>query len=194
MNLISEIILGIFIGLVISFFYILKVINNKEKELLAAWNNLYEILNMRYLKLKNLLNILRKYMTDFQPQVDNLLELCNSALEDNSFSKSVIERLKIENSINMHLEEIKSNMEKYPLIQQDLEIESSITAIIQSESAVGEAIQKYNSKHIEYKFLLEAFPISIVAAIMNRSSNGLIPFVVSQVEEFDDSWIDEDEI
>ena len=78
--------------------------------------------------------------------------------------------------------------------EQDTEIQSALNAIVESEYLVGEAIRIYNAKNLEYKVLLDTFPISVVAWVLNKNQDEIISFNVTNVEEFGDNYIDEDEI
>ena len=84
-------------------------------------------------------------------------------------------------------------MASYPSIQTDENMNNSIVAIAESEVYVGNAITVYNTLNLEYKVFVETFPISFVANLMCKRKD-YAPFSVTQVEEFDDSYIDEDEI
>ena len=72
MNLQLQIGLGVAIGLIIGFFMILNTINTKEKRLIDAYNKLNETLNIRYFKLKSVLNNLKLYMSEFQREIADL--------------------------------------------------------------------------------------------------------------------------
>ena len=194
MSLAVQIIIGIILGLIMGFFTIISAVNKKEKELIEAWNNLSKSLNTRYLKLKNVLNSLKKHMNEFQNNIENLIKLCDKAVDEDVSLKSLSLRLNNENTINYKLEEIKSSMQNYPSIQQDSEVNNAILAIVESETDVGKNIKAYNLKNIEYRVFLETFPISIASWILNKNPEGIIPFNVTNVKEFDNSYIYEDEI
>ena len=88
MSLQIQILIGIIIGLIFGFFAVLGAINAKEKELADSWANLSETLNIRYLKLKNVLNFLKKHMTEFHSEIDKLIELLDESADvDNSLKK-----------------------------------------------------------------------------------------------------------
>ena len=194
MSLGMQIIIGIIIGLIIGFFTIISAVNKKEKELIETWNNLSESLNTRYLKLKNVLNSLKKHMNEFQNNIEDLIKLCDKAIDEDASLKSLSLRLNNENAINYKLEEIKSSMQNYPSIQQDSEVNDAILAIIESETNVGKNIKAYNLKNIEYRVFLETFPISIASWVLNKNPESIIPFNVTNAREFDSSYIYEDEI
>ena len=194
MSFITQFLIGTAVGLILGFFAIIASINQKEKELNVAWNNLVNVLNIRYLKLKNVLNFLKKHMQEFQNDIDKLIELCDSSIEIESSIKNVANKLQAENNINYHLENIKYNMQNYPSVSEDKEVESALNAIIESEYNVGEAIRIYNSKNLEYKVFLDTFPISVVGWVLNKNQDDIISFNVTSVEEFSDNYIDEDEI
>lgn len=84
-------------------------------------------------------------------------------------------------------------MASYPAIGLDENMNNSIIAIAESEVYVGNAITVYNTLNLEYKVFIETFPISFVANIIGKRKD-YAPFSVTQVEEFDDSYIDEDEL
>ena len=194
MSLSLQIIIGLTIGLILGFFTIIATINKKEQELNSAWNNLSDALNIRYLKLKNVLNFLKNHMENFQSEINKLIEMCDSSIESDPSIKNISKKLKDENNINYTLENIKYNMQNFPSIEQDTEIQSALNAIIESEYNVGEAIRIYNAKNLEYKVLLDTFPISLVAWVLNKNQDEIISFNVANVEEFGDNYIDEDEI
>lgn len=194
MSLGMQIIIGIIIGLIIGFFTIISTVNKKEKELIETWNNLSESLNTRYLKLKNVLNSLKKHMNEFQNNIEDLIKLCDKAIDEDASLKSISLKLNNENTINYKLEEIKSSMQNYPSIQQDSKVNDAILAIIESETNVGKNIKAYNLKNIEYRVFLETFPISIASWVLNKNPESIIPFNVTNAREFDSSYIYEDEI
>lgn len=194
MSLQIQILIGIIIGLIFGFFAVLGAINAKEKELADSWANLSETLNIRYLKLKNVLNFLKKHMTEFHSEIDKLIELLDESADVDNSLKSIAQKLAIENAINFRLEEIKSNMQNYPSLQEDVEVDNAILAIAESETYVGDAIRVYNSNNLEYKVLLDTFPISFVAWVLSKNPEAYLDFTVSTIEEFDESYIDEDEI
>ena len=193
MSLRFQIILGIIIGLIIGFFMILNTINQKEKNLLEAYQKLNETLNIRYFKLKSVLGNLRNHMSEFQREINEIDTLCDQSINITDSINNAWEKLELENTINYKLEEIKSNMASYPSIQTDENMNNSIVAIAESEVYVGNAITVYNTLNLEYKVFVETFPISFVANLMCKRKD-YAPFSVTQVEEFDDSYIDEDEI
>lgn len=193
MSLWFQIILGIIIGLIIGFFMILNTINQKEKNLLEAYKKLNETLNIRYFKLKSVLGNLRNHMSEFQREINEIDTLCDQSINITDSINNAWEKLELENTINYKLEEIKSNMASYPSIQTDENMNNSIVAIAESEVYVGNAITVYNTLNLEYKVFVETFPISFVANLMCKRKD-YAPFSVTQVEEFDDSYIDEDEI
>lgn len=193
MSLQFQIILGIIIGLIIGFFMILNTINQKEKNLLEAYKKLNETLNIRYFKLKSVLGNLRNHMSEFQREINEIDTLCDQSINITDSINNAWEKLELENTINYKLEEIKSNMASYPSIQTDENMNNSIVAIAESEVYVGNAITVYNTLNLEYKVFVETFPISFVANLMCKRKD-YAPFSVTQVEEFDDSYIDEDEI
>ncbi len=193
MSLRFQIILGIIIGLIIGFFMILNTINQKEKNLLEAYKKLNETLNIRYFKLKSVLGNLRNHMNEFQREINEIDTLCDQSINITDSINNAWEKLELENTINYKLEEIKSNMASYPSIQTDENMNNSIVAIAESEVYVGNAITVYNTLNLEYKVFVETFPISFVANLMCKRKD-YAPFSVTQVEEFDDSYIDEDEI
>lgn len=193
MSLRFQIILGIIIGLIIGFFMILNTINQKEKNLLEAYKKLNETLNIRYFKLKSVLGNLRNHMSEFQREINEIDTLCDQSINITDSINNAWEKLELENTINYKLEEIKSNMASYPSIQTDENMNNSIVAIAESEVYVGNAITVYNTLNLEYKVFVETFPISFVANLMCKRKD-YVPFSVTQVEEFDDSYIDEDEI
>lgn len=193
MSLRFQIILGIIIGLIIGFFMILNTINQKEKNLLEAYKKLNETLNIRYFKLKSVLGNLRNHMSEFQREINEIDALCDQSINITDSINNAWEKLELENTINYKLEEIKSNMASYPSIQTDENMNNSIVAIAESEVYVGNAITVYNTLNLEYKVFVETFPISFVANLMCKRKD-YAPFSVTQVEEFDDSYIDEDEI
>ncbi len=193
MSLRFQIILGIIIGLIIGFFMILNTINQKEKNLLEAYKKLNETLNIRYFKLKSVLGNLRNHMSEFQREINEIDTLCDQSINITDSINNAWEKLELENTINYKLEEIKSNMASYPSIQTDENMNNSIVAIAESEVYVGNAITVYNTLNLEYKVFVETFPISFVANLMCKRKD-YAPFSVTQVEEFDDSYIDEDEI
>lgn len=193
MSLRFQIILGILIGLIIGFFMILNTINQKEKNLLEAYKKLNETLNIRYFKLKSVLGNLRNHMSEFQREINEIDTLCDQSINITDSINNAWEKLELENTINYKLEEIKSNMASYPSIQTDENMNNSIVAIAESEVYVGNAITVYNTLNLEYKVFVETFPISFVANLMCKRKD-YAPFSVTQVEEFDDSYIDEDEI
>lgn len=194
MSFMMQFVIGLTIGLILGFFTIIATINKKEQELTSAWNNLADSLNIRYLKLKNVLNFLRNHMNEFQNEINDLITLCDSTIEGDSSLKNASKKLEDENSINYVLENIKYNMQNYPSIAEDKEIESALNAIVESEYNVGEAIRTYNAANLEYKVLLDTFPISAVAWILNKNPDDIISFNVTNVEEFGDNYIDEDEV
>lgn len=194
MSLSLQIIIGLTIGLILGFFTIIATINKKEQELILTWNNLSDALNIRYLKLKNVLNFLKNHMENFHSEINKLIEMCDSSIESDPSIKNISKKLQDENNINYTLENIKYNMQNFPSIEQDTEIQSALNAIIESEYNVGEAIRIYNAKNLEYKVLLDTFPISLVAWVLNKNQDEIISFNVASVEEFGDNYIDEDEI
>ena len=193
MNLQLQIGLGVVIGLIIGFFMILNTINTKEKRLIDAYNKLNETLNIRYFKLKSVLNNLKLYMSEFQREIADLERLCDESTDITGSIDNAYQKLELENTINYKLEEIKTNMASYPAIGLDENMNNSIIAIDESEVYVGNAITVYNTLNLEYKVFIETFPISFVANIVNKRKD-YAPFSVTQVEEFDDSYIDEDEL
>ncbi|HIS54361.1 TPA: hypothetical protein IAA82_05355 [Candidatus Galligastranaerophilus gallistercoris] len=193
MNLQLQIGLGVVIGLIIGFFMILNTINTKEKRLIDAYNKLNETLNIRYFKLKSVLNNLKLYMSEFQREIADLERLCDESTDITGSIDNAYQKLELENTINYKLEEIKTNMANYPAIGLDENMNNSIIAIAESEVYVGNAITVYNTLNLEYKVFIETFPISLVANIVNKRKD-YAPFSVTQVEEFDDSYIDEDEL
>ncbi len=193
MNLQLQIGLGVVIGLIIGFFMILNTINTKEKRLIDAYNKLNETLNIRYFKLKSVLNNLKLYMSEFQREIADLERLCDESTDITGSIDNAYQKLELENTINYKLEEIKTNMANYPAIGLDENMNNSIIAIAESEVYVGNAITVYNTLNLEYKVFIETFPISFVANIVNKRKD-YAPFSVTQVEEFDDSYIDEDEL
>ena len=193
MSLRFQIILGIIIGLIIGFFMILNTINQKEKNLLEAYKKLNETLNIRYFKLKSVLGNLRNHMSEFQREINEIDTLCDQSINITDSINNAWEKLELENTINYKLEEIKSNMASYPSIQTDENMNNSIVAIAESEVYVGNAITVYNTLNLEYKVFVETFPISFVANLMCKRKD-YAPFSVTQDEEFDVSYIDEDEI
>lgn len=193
MNLQLQIGLGVAIGLIIGFFMILNTINTKEKRLIDAYNKLNETLNIRYFKLKSVLNNLKLYMSEFQREIADLERLCDESTDITGSIDNAYQKLELENTINYKLEEIKTNMASYPAIGLDENMNNSIIAIAESEVYVGNAITVYNTLNLEYKVFIETFPISFVANIVNKRKD-YAPFSVTQVEEFDDSYIDEDEL
>lgn len=193
MNLQLQIGLGVAIGLIIGFFMILNTINTKEKRLIDAYNKLNETLNIRYFKLKSVLNNLKLYMSEFQREIADLERLCDESTDITGSIDNAYQKLELENTINYKLEEIKTNMANYPAIGLDENMNNSIIAIAESEVYVGNAITVYNTLNLEYKVFIETFPISFVANIVNKRKD-YAPFSVTQVEEFDDSYIDEDEL
>ena len=193
MNLQLQIGLGVAIGLIIGFFMILNTINIKEKRLIDAYNKLNETLNIRYFKLKSVLNNLKLYMSEFQREIADLERLCDESTDITGSIDNAYQKLELENTINYKLEEIKTNMANYPAIGLDENMNNSIIAIAESEVYVGNAITVYNTLNLEYKVFIETFPISFVANIVNKRKD-YAPFSVTQVEEFDDSYIDEDEL
>lgn len=188
-----QILIGAVLGLVFGFFTIIGAINSKEKALLAAWQNLLQALNLRYVRLKSLLGILKNTMTGFRDEIDSLLNLCDEGIDVSPSIENLISKLEIENKINYTLEEIKSNMANFPALQDNPEVDGVILSIAESEVHVGEAINKYNSVNLEYRVFLETFPINIFAWILNKNTE-IPPFTVTSVEEFDDNYIDEDSI
>ena len=193
MNLQLQIGLGVVIGLIIGFFMILNTINTKEKRLIDAYNKLNETLNIRYFKLRSVLNNLKLYMSEFQREIADLERLCDESTDITGSIDNAYQKLELENTINYKLEEIKTNMASYPAIGLDENMNNSIIAIAESEVYVGNAITVYNTLNLEYKVFIETFPISFVANIVNKRKD-YAPFSVTQVEEFDDSYIDEDEL
>lgn len=193
MNLQLQIGLGVVIGLIIGFFMILNTINTKEKRLIDAYNKLNETLNIRYFKLKSVLNNLKLYMSEFQREIADLERLCDESTDITGSIDNAYQKLELENTINYKLEEIKTNMASYPAIGLDENMNNSIIAIAESEVYVGNAITVYNTLNLEYKVFIETFPISFVANIVNKRKD-YAPFSVTQVEEFHDSYIDEDEL
>lgn len=193
MSVTLQFLIGIICGLVFGFFTMAGVINQKEKELKSSWAALASALNMRYLKLKNVLNFLHRHMNEFYSEIDELISILDENIENTPDVNNVSKAILAENSINYKLESIKSNMSRYPSIQEDEELNAAIIAIAESESYVGEAIRVYNAKHLEYSAFIDTFPVSVVAWILNKNSE-IIPFSIQSIEEFDDSYIDEDEI
>ena len=132
-------------------------------------------------------------MSEFQREIADLERLCDESTDITGSIDNAYQKLELENTINYKLEEIKTNMANYPAIGLDENMNNSILAIADSEVYVGNAITVYNTLNLEYKVFIETFPISFVANIVNKRKD-YAPFSVTQVEEFDDSYIDEDEL
>ena len=194
MSFLVQIVIGIACGLVLGFFTTIGVINSKEKEVREAWSVLQNALTMRYLKLKNVLNFLQRHMSEFHTEILDIMDLCDRASDLDTQLEAISTYLELENSINYKLENVKTSMSNYPSLQDDNEVSEAIIAIAESEVNVGEAINLYNSKSFEYTVLLETFPISIASWILNKNSEEIMQFSVTPANEFQDNYIDEDEI
>ncbi len=192
MNISIQVTIGIVCGIIFGLFAAGASISQKEKEMKNAWDLLVNALNIRYMKLKNVLTFLNRHMSEFSSEITSLITLCDEAIDMGIQIKNVKERLLAENQINYKLEGIKINMSNYPSLNGDEEVQKSIQAIAESEMYVGEAIRRYNSRNLEYRVFLETFPITFVAWIMNKNDD-ILPFSVTMAEEFDDNYVDEDE-
>ena len=193
MNTAQIFILGLAFGFVIGFFMIVNILAKKEEELLLSYKNLVDTLNLRYAKLRIVLDFLKQHMSEFSSEIDDLSNICEEAINSNNNIENVIEKLKLENTINYKLEEIKSNMSSYDTIAGDFTLKDAITDIATVEAQVGKAISYYNQLNLNYKLITESFPASLVANICGKNKN-YIPFTVAEVQEFDDSYIDENDI
>ncbi len=193
MSIHLQIVTGLICGLVFGFFTLASSVNSKERMLLSSWDSLVQALNIRYMKLKNVLNFLKKHMNELHYEITTLIQLCDSAIDSPASISDIAERLMTENRINYKLEIIKTGMFNYPSLDSDSEAQKAIDAIIESEISVGEAIRKYNAINLDYKVCLDTFPFSFVGWLLNKNSE-IIPFSVSMAEEFADNYIDEDKI
>ncbi len=192
MSLTVQILIGFIIGLFLALLSVQSSINTKEKQLINTFISLVDLLHIRYLKLKNVLNFLKRHMKDAENEIDKLILLCDEAIECNGDISNINEVLKYENQINSLLENIKLQMENYKSIQEDAEIDAAILAIAESEAYVSDAINIYNTTNLEYNVFIETFPMSLLAWMSNKES--VPPFTIATVEDFVNDFVDEDEL
>ncbi|MCD8024105.1 MAG: hypothetical protein LUE64_01055 [Candidatus Gastranaerophilales bacterium] len=188
-----RILLGVIAGIIFGLFAAAASIKKKEQKLLIDWQLLSDTLNIRYSWLQKYLSVCDRYMNKFHSDIEALNTLIIKAINEEKDIKFLNMRLLNENNINYKLEAIKTSMADYPLMEGDSEMQGIINSIIESEIAVGKAIQAYNNSNLQYKIFLETFPISIVTFLLNKKTD-IPPFMVTQANEFDDNYIDEDEI
>lgn len=193
MLLFIQILIGILIGALCGMVSIGLAINKKENSLKLCWKHLTDALNTRYVRLKNLLILLKVHMTDFSAEIEQLILLCEEAVKTQISADKIAERLQIEDAINYKLEDVKSNMDKYPEMEQDAKLEAALYGIIEAETDVGDAIEIYNTQNQEYKEFIGRFPASLVARLMGKNPD-TVPFSVTSAEELNENYIDEDEI
>lgn len=189
-----QIVLGLLAGAFFGFFALSSQIKSAEKNILKIWINLSDALDNRYLKLKNLLLFLKKYMTDFHGEIDELNSVIDKTLDVDKTLKMVPLKLALENEVNYKLENIKSNMEKYPSLYDDQEINEAIIAVAESESSVGDEITLYNAVIFQFRILLESFPYSFSAWVLNKSPEEFSDFVVTSVEQLNEDYVSEEDI
>ncbi len=158
-----------------------------------AAEELFEALTSRYTTLLNLLGSFKKYVDPSYTKLQELIDLISDVLNTPYTKEDILKASENENSINKKLEDVKYEIEKYPNLYEDIEIQDLISEVINKESAVGEALNKYNLLFQQTEIFLSLFPISVIKSIVFIKWN-YYPFVVNKVEEFGDNYIDEDEI
>lgn len=158
-----------------------------------AAEELFEALTSRYTTLLNLLGSFKKYVDPSYTKLQELIDLISDVLNTPYTKEDILKASENENSINKRLEDVKYEIEKYPNLYEDIEIQDLISEVINKESAVGEALNKYNLLFQQTEIFLSLFPISVIKSVVFIKWN-YYPFVVNKVEEFGDNYIDEDEI
>lgn len=194
MNVGIQILIGTAIGLIFGFLTLAATINKKENELKTVWKALAETLNDRYRTLRQILSLMSEYMNENKDEISELSETCSKAIDEMLELDNFKKRLENENNINNKLEILKQNISKYPDLLNSEKYNALIEEITEKENIVGEAIRIYNASVLDFKVLLEAFPFSAVCWILNKNADNYGAFNVMQIEEFDETYIDEDEI
>ena len=188
-----KILLGFLAGVVLGLVVMTRTIKKNIRFLDNTAVELIQLLIERYKKLLKFLDLIKKYMQDERQEIDSLASLLEDVLSKEYIGLDLPKVISNENLINKQLETIKQRMGNYPNIYDDHEVESAINEIVDAEAQVGAGINIYNKLHSQIKAFLDVFPISFAASLSGQKMKH-VPFVVNTVEEFDDNYIDEDEI
>ena len=188
-----KILIGFSIGIFFGLIMMVKTIKKNIKFLDNTAVELIQLLIERYKKLLKFLNLVKNYMQDEKEEIESLISLLEDFLSKEYRGLDLSKVISSENLINKKLEAIKQRMNNYPNIYENYEIKDAINEIIDAEAQIGAGINIYNKLHTQVKAFLEMFPISLAASLSGQKMEH-VPFFVNTVQEFDDNYIDEDEI
>ena len=132
-------------------------------------------LKKRYDLIPNMLHMAAKFMEHEKSLMTELAELRSRAMQG-TFVASPKEKMDLENLLNQKLQEFKVSLENYPDLKSNQTMITAMQSLNEVEEHIAAARRFYNSNVNELKNLIEIFPSSMVARMLNITYNNF-PFI-----------------
>ena len=138
-------------------------------------------LKKRYDLIPNMLQMAAKFMEHEKSIMTELTELRTKAMQT-TFAGSPKEKMEVENLLNQKLHEFKVSLENYPDLKSNQTMITAMQSMNEVEEHIAAARRFYNANVNELKNLVEIFPSSVVARMLNITYEGMPFFEISETE------------
>ena len=139
-------------------------------------------LKKRYDLIPNMLNMAAKFMQHERNLMTELADLRTRAMQ-NTFVGSPKEKMELENLLNQKLQDFKISLENYPDLKSNQTMITAMQSMNEVEEHIAAARRFYNANVNELKNMVEIFPSSLVARILNISYENFPFFQATEAEK-----------
>jgi len=154
------IVIVVAVGLI---FYVIGLYNGLVRgrnEVKSAWSSIDVQLKRRYDLIPNLVETVKGYAGHERQTLEAVVKARQQAV---SFSGSMEDRAKVENSLTQSLRSLFAVAEAYPDLKANQNFLALQEELAATENKIGFARQYYNDTAMRYKNRVEVFPGNIVA-------------------------------
>lgn len=168
---------------ILAFFYVLYArlirTRNKVQESMA---DIDVQLKKRYDLIPNMLNMAAKFMEHEKTLMTELANIRTKAMQS-SFVTSPKEKIDLENMLNQKLHDFKISLENYPDLKSNQTMITAMQSMNEVEEHIAAARRFYNSNVNELKNLVDIFPSSMVAHMLNITYDNMPFFQAAEAEK-----------
>ncbi len=158
------VILVIIVGLGLIVMSLYNALVRGRNEVKSAWSSIDVQLKRRYDLIPNLLETVKGYAGHERQTLEAVVKARQQAV---SFTGSVEDRAKVENTLTSALRSLFALAESYPDLKANQNFLALQEELAGTENKIGFARQYYNDTAMRYKNRVEIFPSNMIANMFN---------------------------
>ena len=173
--------LVIIIALAVIFYVLYVRLIKTRNKVHESMSDIDVQLKKRYDLIPNMLNMAAKFMEHEKKLMTELADIRTKAMQ-NTFVAAPKEKMELANLLNQKMQEFKISLENYPDLKSNQTMITAMQSMNEVEEHIAAARRFYNANVNELKNLVEIFPSSIVARMLNITYENMPFFEISEAE------------